>query len=267
MAKPILPDDLWSFVGPLLPPDKPAGSNGRPAVRNRQALTGILFVLRTGIPWEYLPQEMGCGSGMTCWRRLHAWQEQGRMATHIRSLVGPPTRGRCHRLVARGGRQRIRPSRFWGQKTGPTPTDRRKAGSKHPVLTDAQGLPLAFTLTGANTHDATQLLPLADAIPPVRGKPGRPRRKPERVQGDRGYDSEPHRRALRARHITPVLAKRNTEHGSGLGETRWVVERTLAWLHAFRRLRVRYERRADIHEAFLTIACAMICFNRLKGFC
>ena len=77
MAKPILPDDLWSFVGPLLPPDKPAGSNGRPAVRNRQALTGILFVLRTGIPWEYLPQEMGCGSGMTCWRRLHAWQEQG----------------------------------------------------------------------------------------------------------------------------------------------------------------------------------------------
>lgn len=135
------------------------------------------------------------------------------------------------------------------------------------MLTDAQGLPLAFTLTGANTHDVTQLLPLVDAIPPVRGKPGRPRRKPERVQGDRGYDSEPHRRALRARHITPVLAKRNTEHGSGLGETRWVVERTLAWLHAFRRLRVRYERRADIHEAFLTIACAMICFNRLKGFC
>lgn len=77
MARPILPDRLWELIEPLLPPDKPAGSNGRPAVSNRQTLTGILFVLRTGIPWEYLPKEMGCGSGMTCWRRLHAWHEAG----------------------------------------------------------------------------------------------------------------------------------------------------------------------------------------------
>ena len=77
MARPILPDKLWELIEPFLPPDKPRGSNGRPAVPNRRALTGILFVLRTGIPWEYLPQEMGCGSGMTCWRRLHAWQEAG----------------------------------------------------------------------------------------------------------------------------------------------------------------------------------------------
>ena len=77
MARPVLPDSLWELVEPLLPPDKPPKSNGRPAVVNRQTLTGILFVLKTGIPWEYLPQEMGCGCGMTCWRRLHAWQEQG----------------------------------------------------------------------------------------------------------------------------------------------------------------------------------------------
>ena len=77
MARPILPDSLWELIEPLLPPDKPPKSNGRPAIPNRQALTGILFVLRTGIPWEYLPQEMGCGSGMTCWRRLHAWHEVG----------------------------------------------------------------------------------------------------------------------------------------------------------------------------------------------
>lgn len=77
MARPILADQLWELIEPLLPPDKARGSNGRPAVPNRQALTGILFVLRTGIPWEYLPQEMGCGSGMTCWRRLHAWQQAG----------------------------------------------------------------------------------------------------------------------------------------------------------------------------------------------
>lgn len=113
----------------------------------------------------------------------------------------------------------------------------------------------------------TQLLPLVDAIAPVRGKPGRPRRRPDRVQADRGYDSEPHRRALRAKRITPIIARRNTEHGSGLGTTRWVVERTLSWLHQFRRLRVRYEKRDDIHEAFLTIGCILISYNFINGFC
>ena len=114
-------------------------------------------------------------------------------------------------------------------------------------------------MTGANAHDVTQLLPLVEAIPPVRGKVGHPRRRPERVQGDRGYDSEPHRQVMRRLRIEPVLAKRNTPHGSGLGKYRWVVERTLCWLHQFRRLRVRYERRDDIHEAFLSLACALIC--------
>jgi transposase len=132
------------------------------------------------------------------------------------------------------------------------------------LITDAGGIPLNVTLTGANAHDVTQLLPLIDGIPPVRGKPGRPRSRPDRVQGDRGYDSEPHRKELRSRRIEPVLARRNTEHGSGLGVTRWVVERTLAWLHQFRRLRTRYDRRDDIHEAFMSLGCAMICFNYLK---
>jgi transposase len=115
---------------------------------------------------------------------------------------------------------------------------RRKLGSKHHVITEAQGMPLAVILTGANTHDVTQLVPLVEAIPPVRGKRGRPRPKPERVYGDRAYDSEPHRDCLRVRGITPVLAKRGRPHGSGLGAYRWVVERTLSWLHQFRRLRM-----------------------------
>ncbi len=102
---------------------------------------------------------------------------------------------------------------------------------------------------------------MVDAIPAVGGKPGPPRSRPDRLQGDRAYDSEPHRQELRARGISPVLAKRNTEHGSGLGVYRWVVERTNSWLHQHRRLRVRYERRDDIHEAFLKLGCIMICFN------
>jgi transposase len=132
------------------------------------------------------------------------------------------------------------------------------------MATDANGIPLACQLTGANAHDVTQLLELVDGIPPIRGKRGRPRRRPACVQGDRGYDSQPHRRELRRRHITPVLARRNTDHGSGLGETRWVVERTLAWFHQLRRLRTRYDRRADIHEAFMAIGCSLICWKYLK---
>ena len=107
-------------------------------------------------------------------------------------------------------------------------------------------------------------MPVVDAIPPVRGKRGRPRRRPRRVQGDRAYHSDPHRRELRARGITPVLAERGATHGSGLGVFRWVVERTLSWLHQNRRLRIRYERHPEIHEAFLSIGCSLICLNFLK---
>ena len=98
------------------------------------------------------------------------------------------------------------------------------------MISDAGGIPLTTILTGANAHDVTQLVALVDAIPAVKGKRGRPRRRPQRVQGDRAYDSEPHRRELRQRGIEPVLAKRNTAHGSGLGVYRWVIERTISWL-------------------------------------
>jgi transposase len=77
MAKPLVSDELWAIVEPILPPLEQSPLGGRPAVGNRETLTGILFVLKTAIPWEDLPQEMGCGCGMTCWRRLRAWQEAG----------------------------------------------------------------------------------------------------------------------------------------------------------------------------------------------
>lgn len=120
-------------------------------------------------------------------------------------------------------------------------------------------------LTGANCNDVTQLLPLVEGIPPIGGKRGAPKRRPALVQADRAYDSEPHRQALAAHGIDTAIAKRGTAHGSGLGKTRWVVERTLAWLHQFRRLRIRYERLACIHEAFLVIGCALICWRFLKA--
>jgi transposase len=77
MAKELVTDELWETIEPLLPPEAPKPQGGRPRIDNRAALTGIVFVLKSGIPWEMLPQEMGCGSGMTCWRRLKEWQEAG----------------------------------------------------------------------------------------------------------------------------------------------------------------------------------------------
>src|SRR3954454_5244064 len=77
MAKRLVSDDLWAHIAPLLPPPRPHPKGGRPPLPDRAALTGIIFVLKTGMPWEYLPQELGCGSGMTCWRRLRDWQEAG----------------------------------------------------------------------------------------------------------------------------------------------------------------------------------------------
>jgi transposase len=124
-------------------------------------------------------------------------------------------------------------------------------------------VPLAVSVTAANRHDITELLSLFDAVPPVKGRPGRPRRRPEIGQGDRGYDSQAHRAALRKRGIRPLLARRRTGHGSGLGKFRWVIERAISWLHQPRRLRLRYEKRADIHEAFLEIRCIQTCFRRL----
>jgi transposase len=173
------------------------------------------------------------------------------------------TASRRNRFFSRGGRLSIGTSGFWGAKTGPNPTDRRKKGSKHHLVTDANGIPLSVKLTGANRHDVTQMLVLVDSIPPIAGKVGRPIQRPESVLGDRGYDSQPHRNQLRQRGIIPHLAERWTENGSGLGIYRWVVERSLSWLHQNRRLRVRYERRDDIHEAFLTIGCIKICWSHL----
>ena len=143
--------------------------------------------------------------------------------------------------------------------------DRRKPGSKHHLVVDAGGVPLATLLTPANRHDVTQLLPLIDAIPPIGGQVGAPLRKPQEVMGDRGYDSDPHRMQLSARGIATAIARRREEHGSGLGVFRYVVDQTIALFHQFRRLRTRFDKRDDIHEAFMTLGCAMICWRRFHS--
>jgi transposase len=101
-------------------------------------------------------------------------------------------------------------------------------------------------------------------VPAVKGRRGRPRQRPREVYGDRAYHSRKARLEMRRRRIKTRVARPTDPHGSGLGKKRWVVERTISWLHQYRRLRVRYERRADIHEALVTIGCCLICFKQLQ---
>ncbi len=166
MAKELLPDAFWARIAPL-------------------------FVLKTGIPWEYLPAEMGCGSGMTCWRRLHQ------------------------------------------------------------VLLEE--------LAQADRIDWDRAALDSAAVPAPGGKTrGRPRRRPHKLHADKGYDYRHLRLALRKRRIIPRIARCGVEPKNRLGRYRWVVERTLSWLNRFRRLKIRYEHRADIHLAFLQLGCALI---------
>lgn len=261
MSQPLVSDALWQLVEPLLPPPKPRRFRfpGRKPLDRRRVFTGIVFVLKTGIPWESLPWEMGCGSGMTClnylkqcqqagvWQRLHQlllaelqeadkidWSRAALDSSHARAYGG-------------------------GENSGKNPTDRGKPGTKHHILTDAQGVPLEVTATGSNVADVTEAPHVVEEVPPVAGKVGHPRQRPDELYADRAYDSDRLRRFLRQLGIIPRFPGRNDEHGSGLGIYRWVVERTASWLHSFRRLRFRTDRNGPVQDAFIELASALIC--------
>jgi IS5 family transposase len=168
-------------------------------------------------------------------------------------------------LVACRGGCVLRTRAKRGAKTGSNPTDRGKPGTKRHVVVERTGIPLAALLSAANLHDSRMLLEVVDAIEPVRcHRRGRPRKRPYKLHADKAYDSQELRVELRRRAITPRIARRGIESSEKLGRYRWVVERTGAWLNCFRRLRVRYERRHDIHQAFLNLGCALICWNFLQ---
>lgn len=143
-----------------------------------------------------------------------------------------------------------------GPDTGSSPVDRWKTGSKHHLVCDGRGAPLKVITTAANVNDVTQTLALVDGIPPVAGRLGRPRRRPDALLGDKGYDSNPNREELRKRWILPVISRRGALIIQGLGKLRYVVEQTLALLHQFKRLAVRWERRTELHDTFVSLPAA-----------
>lgn len=262
MAKPLVSDELWAAIEPLLPRPKPRRFRfpGRKPLGDREALTGILFVLKTGIPWADLPAEMGCGCGMSCWRRLKAWQDAGvwsRLYQFLLEYLDDAGQIDWSKAAVDSSFARA----FGGvEGSGKNPTDRGKPGVKHHAMTDANGIPLAAQSTAANVPEVKRLLPLLDQCGP-KDEDGEPLRLPDEVYGDRAYDSEPHREGLREREVEPKLAKRRTEHGSGLGKHRWVVERFFSWLHGFRKLRFVTEKTKEMQLAFLNLALSLICLR------
>ncbi|MDQ0808431.1 transposase [Streptomyces sp. B3I7] len=263
----ITSDELWSLIELLLPEPPPKQVEGRPRVPDRQALCGILFVLRTGIQWEYLPQEPGFGSGMTCWRRLAAWNEAGVWdqlhqlllnklrskdqldwsravidSSHVRAArrgpIADPARSTAHARAA---------------STTSSPTGRAsRSRCRWPAQT--------ATTSPSCCRSWTRSRPLPQWSA---GRAGGPTCSSPTA----GYDHDKYRRLLRQRGIRPAIAERGQPHGTGLGTFRWVVERTISWLHGFRRLRIRWERRDDIHEAFLGLAVCLITHRHVQRLC
>ena len=128
------------------------------------------------------------------------------------------------------------------------------------MLTDANGIPLVIQLTAANQHDVNTLLPLVVRIPNVAGKAGSRKWKPHELMADKAFDCQALRDILRWLGIKPILPRRGN-HEHGLGKWRWFVERTISWLHQFRRLRIRWDRKPEVHQAFLSLAATIICYR------
>ena len=194
---------------------------------------------------------------------------RGRGLGPAASGVAGTAAGRERPGLEPGGTRQCQPAcEKGGAEVGPNPTDRGKPGTKRHIVTDARGTPLGLTLSGANRHDSRMLASTLDAVPSVRARHrGRPRRRPTKFHADKAYDHRRCRRECRVRGITPRIARRGIESSTRLGRHRWVVERTFAWLARFRRLTIRYERRADLHLALTPLARAVICLRQLRRFC
>lgn len=262
-----MPEEFFEEIKPLLPPEKvPSRQGGRPTTCHRIVLKAIWFVLVTGCRWEDVPLELGC-CGRTAHRRLKAWESNGvwdRLHLRLLTLLRKAGSLDMHTVIIDSVQVRAFGG---GEATGPSPVDRRKLGSKHTLLVDRHGIPLAIRTAGANASDHTQIVPLIEKFPHVGGRPGRPKEHPDWLYGDRGYDSDKTRALLRWLGIEPMIPKRNTEHGSGLGKIRWVVERTISWIKGLRRIRIRYDRLKVIQDAWTTLAAAVICFRIATNDC
>ncbi|MFT7836780.1 IS5 family transposase [Saccharothrix sp. BKS2] len=263
MSSRLVPDELWALVQPLIPKfrRRPQGGGTAP-VDDRAVFTAIVFVLTSGCRWRDLPPSFGV-SAPTAHRRFTQWTQA--------ALWRRPHQAVLDELGGRGlvdwSRAILDSASVRAKKganmTGPNPVDRGKSGSKIHVVTDCTGLPLAVGVSAANLHDSQAFQPMLRAIPRIRSRRGPRRFRPAKLHADKAYDIDHLRRWLRDRGTIPRIARKGIESSQRLGRHRWVVERTISWLFGYRRLVVRYERKAVNYCSFATLAAALTCFKQL----
>ena len=230
MKRPVVPDYLLAAIEPLLPSEPPKPKGGRPRCDDRSALAGIIFVLRSSIPWEMPPGELGC-SGMTCWRRLRDWQDAGVWTGLHRVLLERLSDAGQLDLEPGCARQRVGGGEKGAQRLGRT--QRGKAGTKRHVVVDRQGTLLGVCLSPADRHDSLMLASTLDAVPGVRYGRGRPRRRSHKLHADKAYDHRRCRSECRARSVAPRIARRGVETSERLGRHRWAESHQLQTTGSF----------------------------------
>ena len=257
----------WGTIRPHLPPPKARPRGGHPHVEDRRGFEGILWILWTGAPWSELPRRYGSPS--TCWRRLKQWEETGVLLKRWRACLAQlndQEQRRWDECVADGS---CVPAKRGGPQSAPPSGARAQSGR---LWSMARGLRWEQSLEAASPAEVTLLEKTLDTVAVGRpGKPGRPRKRPDRLMADRGYDSHPLRARLARRGIDPMIPaqrhhKRATpQDGRQLRRyrRRWIVERTFAWLGHFRRLVVRDERLITTSAGFFHIACALLTLRRV----
>jgi len=273
MSQKLTPDqteELWAALRPHIPTRpsyRPKG--GRPFCDDGAALTGILYLLREGCKWQSIPSAaLGCPSGSTCWRRFRDWTAAGvwTKAHHqLLGLLGEEGLVDLQRVLVDSASVRAQKG---GAHTGPSPVDRRKKGCKRHVLSDADGIPLVVQTGPANQRDDGKVEDLLEAFPVLTdGLTKVVHVLPPALMGDRGYGF-PYLIALVMLYgIVSLLSPRGKDkpHGSGLGQQRWVIERTMSWWTHFRRINFCYERKGEHFQGLHELAACIICANKLRA--
>jgi putative transposase len=261
-AKYLIPDELWAEMVRLLPAPKAKKKLGRPRADDRRMMTAILYVLRTGIQWEALPHSLSPHS--TAHDRFQEWRVTGVFERLWQEglYAYDEEVGIDWTWQAMDGAMTKAP--LGGEQTGPNPTDRAKRGVKRSVLTDGYGVPLGVAVDGANRPDMKMLEATLASIPIEQPVPTPD--APQNLCLDAGYDYDAVRDTIEEWGYTAHIRSRTQEvqdkaHVPEYRARRWVVERTHSWMNRFRRLLIRWEKKAMNYLAFIHLACAFIAFR------
>lgn len=259
-------DELWERIEPLLPPEPPKHEGGRPREPARKMMTAIFYVLRTGCQWNALPRCLGAAS--TVHDRFQEWRAADVFERLWQAgvLTYAEKKGLNWEWQAIDGAMTKAP--LGGEATGPNPTDRAKVGTKRSLMTDGNGMPIGVAVAGANRHDKKLTEATLQSL--IVERPD-PEEQPQHMCLDKGYDFDDIRELLEAWGYTAHIRTRGEEEKRqrdipGYQARRWVVERTHSWLNRFRRILVRWEKKADNYLALLHFACAWITFHATEVF-